>query len=300
MTRSRCLLAALLVLVACGRSRRQPLPDTSQVLEIKDAGFSTPESVLHDPDSDLYFVANINGNPGAADDNGFISVLSPEGKVLRPKWIDGAADSVTLNAPKGMTVVGDRLYVMDINTVRWFDRRTGAPRGSFEVPGATFLNDVAASVDGSVYFTDSGLKAGASGLEPSGTDAVYRLSYDGVLDTLMRGESLGHPNGIAVTGDSVWVVGYGSGEMYRLEKGARVDVVKLPKGGLDGLVVFAGDAFVSSWEAEAVYRGKLGGPFQEAITGLPAPADIGHDLWRNRILVPLFNANEVRVYPLAF
>ena len=34
--------------------------------------------------------------------------------------------------------------------------------------------------------------------------------------------------------------------------------------------------------------------------GLKAPADIGHDMWRNRILIPLFNENEVRFVPLAF
>jgi len=34
------------------------------------------------------------------------------------------------------------------------------------------------------------------------------------------------------------------------------------------------------------------------LTGLPAPADIGHDLWRNRLLIPLFNDNEVRIVPL--
>lgn len=275
-------------------------PAAADQIAVTDVGFATPESVLHDPLTDSYLVSNINGSPLEADDNGFISLLTPEGQVASLKWIDGASDSVTLHAPKGMAVVGAFLYVADLNTIRRFDRRTGAPRGEFPIPGASFLNDVAATPDGSVYFTDSGLRAGAGGFEPSGTDAVYRLTPDGGLDTLARGDSLGRPNGIALAGDTVWVVSFGSGELYRVVNGGRADIQKFPRGSLDGLVIVVGDLFVSSWEGESVFRGRPAGPFAEALRGLEAPADIGHDMWRNRILIPLFNENEVRFVPLAF
>ena len=268
------------------------------VIVVRDAGFLTPESVLHDPLTDRYLVSNINGGPVDADDNGFISLLADDGQVLSLKWIDGASDSVTLHAPKGMAVVGDFIYVADLTMIRRFDRRTGAPRGATEVPGATFLNDVAATEDGLVYFTDSGLRAGVNGLEPSGTDAVYRLHPDGAIDTLARGPELGAPNGIAVSGDSIWVASFGGGEVYRIAGGAKVDAFKPAKGQLDGLVIAFGELFVSSWEAGALYRGKPGS-LAEFLSGLNAPADIGHDLWRNRLLIPLFNDNEVRIVPLA-
>jgi sugar lactone lactonase YvrE len=199
-----------------------------------------------------------------------------------------------------MAVSDEFLYVADITAIRRFDRQTGAPRGEFLIPGATFLNDVAAGEDGGIYFTDTGLKAGPKGFEPSGTDAVYRLWPNGTIDTLARGEALAGPNGIAVSGDSVWVVSYGSGEIYRVADGGRTDVRKLLKGGLDGLVVANGEVFTSSWEGESLIRGPIGGPFHEMLNLLPAPADIGHDLWRHRILIPLFNANEIRIVKLAF
>jgi sugar lactone lactonase YvrE len=275
-------------------------PPGGNQIAVRNVGFATPESVLHDPLTDAYLVSNINGSPLEADDNGFISLVSAEGEVTSLKWIDGATDSVTLHAPKGMAVVDAFLYVADLTTIRRFDRRTGAPRGEFPIPGATFLNDVAAAPDGSVYFTDSGLRAGAGGFEPSGTDAIYRLGPDGGLDTLARGDSLGRPNGIALAGDTVWVVSFGSGELYRVVNGGRADIQKLPRGSLDGLVIVVGDLWVSSWEGESVFRGRPAGSFAEAIRGLKAPADIGHDMWRNRILIPLFNENEVRFVPLAF
>lgn len=272
--------------------------EASQSISIRGVGFETPESVIHDPLTDRYLVSNINGGPLDADDNGFISLLADDGQVLSLKWIDGASDSVTLNAPKGMAVVGEYIYVADITEIRRFDRRTGAARGSTRIPGASFLNDVAATEDGMVYFTDTGLRSGANGLEPAGTDAIYRMHPDGAIDTLARGSELGGPNGITVSGDSVWVASFGSGEIYRVENGARVDVFKPAKGRLDGLVLAFGELFVSSWEGETVYRGTPG-TLAEFLHGLKAPADIGHDLWRNRLLIPLFNDNEVRIVPLA-
>ena len=294
------LLALLALGASCKPSKRassasQPAAPTV----IRDAGFATPESVLHDPLYDVYYVSNINGPPGAADDNGFISKVSPQGRVLALKWVDGAADSVTLHAPKGMAVAGDFLFVADLTVLRRFDRQSGAPRGAIEVPGATFLNDVAAGADGAIYFTDSGLRATASGFEPSSTDAVYRLGPEGKLTTLARGDSLGRPNGVAVSNDSVWVVSFGSGELYRIEAGHRVDVRKLPKGSLDGLVLFNGDVYVSSWDGQSIFRGPPTGPFSEIVTGVAAPADIGHDAWRHALLIPQFNDNVVRIVPLA-
>src|SRR5688572_2249086 len=301
--------AAMVAAAGCGRAANDAgsadstagsAPPGSDQIAVRDVGFATPESVLHDPLTDTYLVSNINGSPLEADDNGFISQVTAEGQVTSLKWIDGASDSVTLHAPKGMAVVGSFLYVADLTTIRRFDRRTGEPRGEFSIPGSSFLNDVAATEDGSVYFTDSGFRAGTGGFEPSGTDAVYRLRPDGGLDTLARGDSLGRPNGIALAGDSVWVVSFGSGELYRVVSGGRADIHKLPKGTLDGLIIVVGDLFVSSWEGESVFRGRPAGPFAEALKGIKTPADIGHDLWRNRILIPLFNENEVRFVPLAF
>jgi hypothetical protein len=80
-------------------------------------GWQTPESVLYDAESDVYLVSNINGTPLEADDNGFISKVTPDGKITELKWIDGAKDTIKLNAPKGMAISGGVLYVADIDTL---------------------------------------------------------------------------------------------------------------------------------------------------------------------------------------
>ena len=293
-------LVALIASAGCGKPADTATRSVagSQIL-VHDVGFAAPASVIHDPITDVYLVSNINGSPTDRDDNGFISLVSPEGNVIALKWIDGDSSSVYLNAPRGMAVYGEFLYVADLTTVRRFDRRTGAPRGETPIPGATLLSDVATTDEGYVYVTDSGLRPGANGLEPSGTDAVYRMGQDGKLETLARGDSLGRPTGVAVTGDSVWVVGFGSGELYRVAGGTRTDVRKLARGELSGLVAVFGEVFVSSWEGETIYRGRPAGPFVELLHQLKTPADIGHDLWRNRLLIPLYNDNALRFVPLA-
>ena len=120
-------------------------------------GFKTPESVLYDAEADVYLVSNINGDPFGTDDNGFIAKVTADGKM--ETWIDGAKEDVKLDAPKGMALLGDTLYVADITTVRMFDRKSGAAKGEVAIKGATFLNDLAAGTD-AVYVSDSGLGAG--------------------------------------------------------------------------------------------------------------------------------------------
>ena len=109
---------------------------------VKDVGLAVPESVLHDVEQDVYLVSNINGGPVERDNNGFISRVSPEGKVLELKFIEGGKGDTKLSAPKGMAIVGDTLYVTDIASVRVFDRKTGKPKGRIGAGGATFLNDI--------------------------------------------------------------------------------------------------------------------------------------------------------------
>lgn len=264
---------------------------------VKYAGMATPESVVYDEANDRYLVSNINGKVTDADNNGFISDLAPDGKVTKDKWIAGGQNKVTLNAPKGLAIANGSLYVADIDTVRIFDLKTGAPKGDVKVAGATFLNDCAPGPDGTVYVSDSGLKMGAAGFEPTGTDAVYAISKANKLKTLAKNKDLGRPNGLLAADKGVWVVTFGSGELYRLdEKGEKKDAVKLPKGQLDGIVKVGDSLLVSSWEGPSIFRGKLGGTFEAVLSSLKSPADIGWDTKRSRVLVPVFMGDVVEVY----
>ncbi len=299
-------------------------------LTLADVGFATPESVRYYAEADIYLVSNINGPPTEADDNGFISRVSPEGKLLELKWINGEAEEVTLNAPKGMTIAEDILYVADLDTVRMFDCKTGDPKGEIKIKGATFLNGMATGPDGTIYVSDSGLKAGEKGLEPTGTDAIYRLVRNRRARPVIKSKELGQPNGLIADEDGLLVASFGSGELYRVKlkgkgRGKRSDVQQVEKGVLDGLVrTTSGQLLVSSWGGSSIYRRVAavageqpaeapapdeGGAeqkeatpprplFEPIVSEVKSPADIGYDGKRNRLLVPLFEGNAIQIHEL--
>jgi sugar lactone lactonase YvrE len=197
-----------------------------------------------------------------------------------------------------MAITGGVLSVSDITVVRQFDAKTGEPKGEVKIDGATFLNDVAAAPDGGVYVVDSGLDAKFAS---TGTDAIYHVTKDGKVHPIIKDKALGSPNGIAAGKDgSVWVVTFGTGEIYQINaKGKKVSPQKLPQGQLDGIVTLDnGDVLVSSWAGSAVFRGKPGAEWKPAVENIKSPADIGWDSKRKRLLIPSFQGNHVILNPL--
>jgi len=266
---------------------------------IKDIGLATPESIQHEPQSDTYLVSNINGDPLAKDDNGFISKLSPDGTVIALKWIDGASPDVELNAPKGIGFSAGKLFVADIDVIRTFDLATGKPLAQIKVPGSTFLNDVAVAPDGTVYVSDTGLKAGKAGLEPNKKDAIYKVSADGKLSTLIKGEQLGLPNGLFADATGLSVATW-QGKLYRVSFDGKQEAINTAPGAqLDGLLHTAdGQVLLSSWEKSMVYLGTADGQFSPLLADLKSPADLGYDTVRGQVLVPLFMDNAIEIQKL--
>lgn len=267
------------------------------VVEVKD-GLATPESVLYDAGGDVYLVSNINGDALGADDNGYISKVGPDGKMVEAKWIDGAKPDVKLDAPKGMAIVDGVLWVADITNVRRFDAKTGTQQPDVKVAGAALLNDITADGKGGIFVSDTGVDAK---FQPIGKDAIYHVGKDGKVTKLVAGKDLGGPNGLAPAADgALWVVTFSSGEIYQVDaKGKKGATEKLPKGQLDGVVVLDnGDLLVSSWEGQAVYRGKPGAGWKEVISGVQSPADIGWDGKRARVLIPVFQGNAIQARAL--
>ena len=271
-------------------------PKPAAALTIKE-GLATPESVLYDAETDTYLVSNINGAPLDKDNNGYIAEFAPDGKVVNAKLVEGGKNKVTLNAPKGFVIKDGVIYVADIDTVRMFDRKTGAPKGDIALKGATFANDVAAGLDGNIYVSDSGLNPKFEG---TGTDAiwVFKAGKKPTAKALIKSKDLHGPNGLLVTKDAIHVVTFGAPELQTYDlKGKKVgEFTKIPNGGLDGIQMVGDELLVSSWGAKTIYRGKLGGEFKEAFTDQEAPADFGFDTKRNRVLVPHFQASTVEIW----
>ena len=257
-------------------------------------GFKTPESVKWDSTQDVYFVSNINGAPNAKDGNGYISVVDAAGKVRDSAFIKG------LNAPKGMALVHDTLWVADIDVVRAYNARTAATVAMIPVPGAIFLNDVAAAPDGSVYITDTAIRFGAKGAEHVGTDQIFRIAPDHKVSVALKSDSLGRPNGITwdTANQRFIVVPFGSNKLLAWKPGeTQVTAFATGAGQFDGVEIAKGAVWVSSWADSSVYRYE-NGQGTNLIKGVPSPADIGYDAKRNRVLIPIFTGNRVEIWQL--
>ena len=255
-----------------------------------------PESAIHDPAQDVYFITNLHGGLQTIDNNGFITRVDAKTLDVQLKWIEGGRNGVTLDAPKGMAIVGETLWVADIKGVRKFDRRTGEPRGVVTLPGATLINDL--TTDGtSVYVSDTGLRVAPGGtFYETGTDAIWKITNDRP-EKIAAGAQLLHPNGIEFVDGKVWAVSFGPNELYAVDEGKAKTLAHLPDGQLDGVVrLDDGSVLISSWGGEGIYRGVPGMRFDPILTGMDTPADIGYDSKRHRLLVPNSGANQVTIH----
>ena len=268
-------------------------------LTIKSAGFSTPESVEYYAEKDVYLVGNINGSALDRDDNGFISMVAPDGRVIDLKWIDGGDTAIQLNAPKGLAINGDILYVADLDQVHFFRLPGGEQIRSVRIRNSSFLNGITPNPVGGVFVTDSGLEAGEGGMVSSGTDAVYEVTASGKYRALLKDPKLGKPNGIVHSNGITTIVTMDTGEIASFTAGGKVSRLPRPaSAGLDGLLLMDdGSYIISSWKSQSIYRLDTNGRYQVLADDLEAPADLGFDSKRNLILVPLFKKNEMVALP---
>ncbi|MCH5687179.1 hypothetical protein LWM68_24650 [Niabella sp. W65] len=78
--------------------------------ETKDS-IPVPESVLPVPGKNELYVSLIDGKGNEKDGKGGVAILNKNGSVKDLNWIEG------LNAPKGMGIYKNKLYIADLTEV---------------------------------------------------------------------------------------------------------------------------------------------------------------------------------------
>lgn len=255
-------------------------------------GFEQPESALFDAANKRLIVSNIVGNPGDTDGNGYLSVLSLDGKITTRHWTDG------MDAPKGMAISGGKLYVADITKVRVVDLESGKLVSTIDVPNAVFLNDMTADASGKVYVTDML------------ADAIYRIDGDRP-ELFSKDATLASPNGIFADGNRLVVASWGKGikpDFSTAEPGGLISVDLASKAvtplpgaqkfaDLDGVIIIGDSIYATAFMTGTLYRYRDGGTPEAVAHFKPGSADIGTDS-KSTIFVPLMNEGEVAALTL--
>ena len=271
------------------------MPAATVALQV--TGLQAPQSFLSDATCDCYFISNVNGEPNAKDNNGFITKLDRDGKIIAAQFIHGGDGGATLHAPKGMAVVNQLLYVADLDALRAFDVKTGKSVATVSFaaqPGPVALVDVAADPQGLLYASDMD------------ANVIYRIdpAKQHAVSVLVRDATLAGPRGLAVhpkTGRLI-AVSWHKGSI--VEIAADGVITELVSNGffssrfknLDGVDFDTwGNMYVSDFTAGKIWRMRPDHRFHVIAEYLPTPADISVDRVKNLILVPYLYGNAAEI-----
>ncbi len=272
LTNMKKILLTTLILVTAFFSLYAQNPET---IWQTDPVLKTPESVFYNEATNQIYVSNINGKPTDKDGNGFISLLDTDGTVRKLDWITG------MDAPKGMAMEGNLLYVTDIDKIHVMDINTAQIIKTIEVPGASFLNDMVLIAPSSFVITDMG------------TNQLLKFDGNNVTTWLSEG-LLVSPNGLAFSNGLLYVGTRDNLLVYNPEVEA-LEVYISETGPIDGLIPLASDSFViSDWSGKIT---RLNRERQEIVQNTTdekiQAADLGYIPSKQWILIPTFFDNRV-------
>jgi len=242
-----------------------------------DSTLATPESVLST--GKLLYVSLIDGGPWEADGKGGVALVNTEGKVMNARWVTG------LNAPKGMALVGNRLYVADISELVVIDAKTGKVLKKDKLDGAEGLNDVTADGRGIVYVSDS--RTGKVLAYKDGKAEVYLRDLKGVNGVKW------HNNKLYVTGNNAFIE-------YTPETKTQREICKLENGG-DGVEPYKDGFFVTAWSGYVYHvdaHGHRTTLRETHQTDKFKTADIGLDPAKGILYIPTFFGNTVEAWKI--
>ena len=249
--------------------------------------FRFAESCTFDPNRNLILAMNAGVAQDVLENDGFVSLINPDGSVHTAKWIGATRDNLTLNHPLGSAIRDGVLYTVDEGVLRSFDLESGQPLNAFDVEGATFLNGIGVSEDGTAYISNT---------RPP--ERIFRVSAEGETSVLVEGGPLSVPNGVAIDGDgNIVVVNIGDNRVVTFNpQGVLVNTEFAVEGGNDGLVITEdGTKYVSSVRFGSVSRIRPGQPAEVIASGIPSAASMCYDSIQDQLVIPM-NPNDALAF----
>jgi len=245
-----------------------------------DSNIIAAKDALYDAVEKRIYVTYGGNDPYTKDKNAGIALVSTDGKLIYPTWVNG------LHSPRGMAITEFILFVVDQNEIAIIDVRKSNILQRVKIEGATALTDIAIGAEGIIYVTDTRM------------GRVYKMEKE-KSSIIMEG--LKNLCGIKAVGSNLFVVAAGGvlkidakKELTRLVSGLPTDAY--------GIEVVSKNEFVVACRSGALYYIKD----QQSIELQPTISsgqgivlgDISYDAKRKIIYVTDNSANGLKAYQL--
>jgi hypothetical protein len=253
--------------------------------------FRFAESCTFDPARNLILAMNAGIPNDLMMNDGYVSLINPDGSVHTAKWIGATRDGLTLNHPLGSAISNNILYTVDGAVLRTFDLATGQPLNAFEVEGATFLNGIGVTADGTAYISNT---------QPP--QRIFKVTATGQTSVFIDGAPLAAPNGVAIDNDgNVVVVNIGDNAVLTFNlNGELINTEYAVESGNDGLVITEdGTKYVSSVRFGSVSRIRPGQSAEIIASGIPSAASMCYDSVQKQLVIPMNPNDALAFIPLA-
>ena len=236
--------------------------------------------------------------PAAKDDLGYISRVSLDGRILEERFLPAAG--TTMHKPKGIWVVGNRLWVTDIDGVWQFDTMSKQGR-KLLLPGVEFANDPAI-IGNTLYVSDNR------------SDALFSVTPADFLEAktepkialVWKGRGV-NPNGIYPGNDGALLMAGSKSDkekrsIYSMKPGEDPKPLSMEIGRLDGLYQLKdGTLLVTDWDSGSVFTWSEKAGRTNIASGFKGPADLC--VWPHEgglmVVVPDLVTSELRMIQLA-
>ncbi|MDQ8006761.1 MAG: ATP-binding protein [Pedobacter sp.] len=273
----RHFLLGLFTAVLFAGSIKAQTKNLEKIWEAKE-DLPIPESVLYKGDTKELYVSLIDGVGNVKDGKGGIAILNLDGTMKNANWVTG------LNAPKGLAVFKNTLYVADITAVVSIDLPTGKVKNKLEIDEAVFLNDLTVDNNGTLYASDTR------------TNKIYQIKNNRYELYIENATSA---NGLKWINKDLFVLA--GTELWKIDSKKQITIVAkgLEKVG-DGLEPIGNGEFIATCWAGIIYHIKKDGSIEKLqdVQGKMNTADLGYNPQKRIIYIPTFNQNSVIAYQL--
>ena len=231
------VLIAIMHLLGCvSPFTASPVPAVSEQWQTAPV-FSSPESVVFDPQRELLYVSNMRNSavPDSYTPDDVVSKVSLNGDVIQLAWVTGLIE------PTGITLFNDKLYIVERTGIAIASLDSGEIIQRIPIHTTRFLNDITINQNGDIYVSAS-------------DDNRIILIRKGSVSEWLEHETLAHTNGLFVSGNILYAatIKHSALQAINIDTHNITTLALFPNGMLDGVQVVGDNYWVSLYEGELI------------------------------------------------